>query len=121
MEFFDLVVNRSIFAQNCGKQMNTGQQPYRLPFCVYGFSHDLALKKKLFCPQSLRTAFRTAWILPRAKKVSTGHFFTHPSGEPRSSNPIYPTKNTLHKVEGVFYGVDNGIRTHDLQSHNLTR
>ena len=33
----------------------------------------------------------------------------------------------IHKKQGYrmvplfFYGVDNGIRTHDLQSHNLTR
>ena len=32
------------------------------------------------------------------------------------------TKNTdTQKGIGIFYGVDNGIRTHDLQSHNLTR
>ena len=32
------------------------------------------------------------------------------------------TKNTdTRKGIGIFYGVDNGIRTHDLQSHNLTR
>ena len=36
------------------------------------------------------------------------------------SNPIIAIKKDTHK--GVFfYGVDNGIRTHDLQSHNLTR
>ena len=35
---------------------------------------------------------------------------------------IYLTKNTdTQKGIGIFYGVDNGIRTHDLQSHNLTR
>ncbi|MBQ8833613.1 MAG: hypothetical protein IJ001_01645 [Oscillospiraceae bacterium] len=29
-----------------------------------------------------------AGTLPRAKKVSTGHFFTRPSGGPLSSSPI---------------------------------
>ena len=36
--------------------------------------------------------------------------------------PYPTTKNTdTPKGIGIFYGVDNGIRTHDLQSHNLTR
>ena len=34
--------------------------------------------------------------------------------------PIYK-KNLIRKDEVSFYGVDNGIRTHDRQSHNLTR
>ena len=28
--------------------------------------------------------------------------------------------NTIHLGWCYFYGVDNGTRTHDLQSHNLT-
>ena len=37
------------------------------------------------------------------------------------SNPIIHKKNPIRKDGVSFYGVDNGIRTHDLQSHNLTR
>ena len=36
-------------------------------------------------------------------------------------SPIHPIKKPEAKASGFFYGVDNGIRTHDLQSHNLTR
>ena len=38
------------------------------------------------------------------------------------SNPISTQKKRdTQKGVSSFSGVDNGIRTHDLQSHNLTR
>ena len=37
------------------------------------------------------------------------------------SNPIIPMQKSLRKSGGILRGVDNGIRTHDLRSHNLTR
>ena len=51
---------------------------------------------------------------PTAEKQATGLFFIG------LSNPIIHKKRTPIRVF-FFYGVDNGIRTHDLQSHNLTR
>ena len=81
---------------------------------VYGFCFATA-------PTVLWTAVAVTGILPRAKKVSTGHFFARPCDGPLSSNPIIDKKNRYPKGTGSFYGVDNGIRTHDLQSHNLTR
>ena len=65
-------------------------------------------------PTVLRTAVISPWILPRPKNMPPACFFNG------LSNPIIPIKkDTLLGV--FFYGVDNGIRTHDLQSHNLTR
>ena len=50
------------------------------------------------------------------KQQSTG--LLHLDG----SNPLsVHKKNPIRLDGGSFYGVDNGIRTHDLQSHNLTR
>ena len=67
----------------------------------------------------LRDAVGFPGILPRAKKVSTGHFFaSHRSAALFESH--LPHKKE-HPLGVLFYGVDNGIRTHDLQSHNLTR
>ena len=57
---------------------------------------------------------------PTALKVSTGHFYPRlRRGRPFESH-IHSIKNTRGKASGIFYGVDNGTRTHDLQSHNLT-
>ena len=72
------------------------------------------------CQLPIRAAVPYSWILPRAKTVSTGHYFTLPSVGPLSSNPIHSIKKDT-QMGVFFYGVDNGIRTHDLQSHNLTR
>ena len=59
-------------------------------------------------------------ILPRAKKVSTGHFFTSPLEMSPSSNP-FPHGHKKHppaQQEGAFYGVGDGIRTHECRNHN---
>ena len=70
---------------------------------------------------SLQDASDYPWILPRPKKHATGMFFAPPQVGPASSNPIiHPMQKPSAKAEGL-HGVDNGIRTHDLQSHNLTR
>ena len=53
-------------------------------------------------PTPLRGAFAGSWILPRPKKVSTGHFFAPPAAGPASSNPQpMPTKKTTLWV--VFF------------------
>ena len=54
---------------------------------------------------------------------SPGMFFTPPAVGSASSNPIITQKKKKRHPKDVssFSGVDNGIRTHDLQSHNLTR
>ena len=69
----------------------------------------------------LRAAAMTRGILPRAKKYPPDTFYP-PYGRAALSNPIIAInkKDTLLGVLFI-YGVDNGIRTHDLQSHNLTR
>ena len=70
------------------------QHPSGMPSKAQGFSHGLkTVHRTVFAPASPRAGL---------------------------SNPIIPIKKDTHS--GVFfYGVDNGIRTHDLQSHNLTR
>ena len=63
----------------------------------------------------LRDAIDFPWILPRPKNMPPACFLHG------LSNPIIHKNNRHPKGTGCFYGVDNGIRTHDLQSHNLTR
>ena len=71
------------------------QQPSGPPPWTFGFSHGLkTVHRTVFAFASLRPAFR----IP------------------------YPFHKKYRGISlGIFYGVDNGIRTHDLQSHNLTR
>ena len=47
-------------------------------------------------------ASRNQRILPRAKKVSTGHFFTQPAAEPPSSNPDKTKKTRAAEAALVF-------------------
>ena len=55
------------------------------------------------------------WTLPRAKKVSPGHFFILPTVGPLSLSSIITNKKE-RIPDGIlsFYGVDNGTRTPDL-------
>ena len=47
---------------------------------------------------SLQDASGYLWILPRPKKVSTGHFFTPPAVGPASSNPYSaPKRNAARR------------------------
>ena len=62
----------------------------------------------------------------RRRKYRCGRGPTRPSTCPRQvefhgSNPIWQKTRKDTEVSFLLYGVDNGIRTHDLQSHNLTR
>ena len=83
----------------------------------------------LFCdhavqlPTSLWDAVSCTGIFPRAKKVSTGHFLTFASLRPPFRIPLSTQEKQKTKAKALVFvsGVDNGIRTHDLQSHNLTR
>ncbi len=69
-------------------------------------------------PSSLTGWDEFPGTLPRAKKVSTGHFFTSPLARPPSSSPItHPIKNDRHKPV-IFYGVGDGTRTHNAWNHN---
>ena len=54
-------------------------------------------------------------------KTCHWHVFTPANAGAGLSNPCPFHKKYRGRSLGIFYGVDNGIRTHDLQSHNLTR
>ena len=69
----------------------------------------------------LRTAAIDRWILPRPKKCPPDTFCTSLRTGAGLSNPIIAEKRSTPNGVLLFSGVDNGIRTHDLQSHNLTR
>ena len=75
------------------------QQSYGLPSPTLGFSHAL--------------------------KNSPPDCFSPRLRRGRAFESHYPQvamkKEALQKECFFFHGVDNGIRTHDLQSHNLTR
>lgn len=45
-----------------------------------------------------------------------------PFGDKINHNPILGKRKNIRSAEAlrIHYGVDNGTRTHDLQSHNLT-
>ena len=45
------------------------------------------------CVHILSDASANSWTLPRTKKVSTGHFFTHPPGGPSFRVPRYIKKS----------------------------
>ena len=70
-------------------------KPYRLRLEIMGLSPEL---KK--CPPD---TFLPALRAGRSLRV-----------------PFHPIKTAPSKGWCCFYGVDNGTRTHDLQSHNLT-
>ena len=46
---------------------------------------------------SLRDASKCTWILPRPKKVSTGHFFTRPSAGPAFRIPLSANRKTARR------------------------
>ena len=87
--------------------------PFKVSFC----DHVVQL------PTSLWDAISCTGILPRAKKHATGMFLTFASLRPPFRIPYYPPRKRKNRgiSLGFVSGVDNGIRTHDLQSHNLTR
>ncbi len=53
---------------------------------------------------SLRDAAGCTWILPRPKKVSTGHFVTLPTVGPASSNPCSLPKTSPTRKRDVLSG-----------------
>ena len=62
-------------------------------------------------------------LSPELKKCPLDTFLPALRGGPLSSSPIIhliPQKISTPDGVLIFYGVDNGTRTHDLQSHNLT-
>ena len=72
-------------------------------------------------PTSLRDAVKDAGILPRPKKQSPDCFLPRLRRGRAFESHYPPHKKYPRRKPRDFYGVDNGIRTHDLQSHNLTR
>ena len=72
-------------------------------------------RHRFYEPQSLTFGFS-----PGLKKCPLDTFLPR-FARPPSSNPMIHKKQGYRMVPLFFYGVDNGIRTHDLQSHNLTR
>ncbi len=64
--------------------------------------HRVQCRAKWTCVHTRPGALTSPWILPRAKKVSTGHFFTLPSARPPSSNPSSSAKRKLHPSGVVF-------------------
>ena len=66
----------------------------------------------ILMPTSVPDAFMRIWILPRPKKVSTGHFFTPLTVGPASSNPCcLPKKRRTPRWGVLLFGGAAGIRT----------
>ena len=57
-------------------------------------------KRHLHRGKATRTCALRRGTLPRAKKVSTGHFFTRPSGGPLSSSPVSTPEKKRHPHRG---------------------
>ena len=78
-------------------------------------------KNMAFAPQSDGLRPESHGTLPRAKKVSTGHFFARPAGGPLSSSPIiHPMKKAPLRVPfpvnlpgGSFRGKDVFCTSYD--------
>ena len=65
--------------------------------------------------QPIRLHLNLHRTLPRAKKVSTGHFFTPASPVPPSSSPYFPPKRKTTPFGVVFlFGGRYRTRTYDL-------
>ena len=75
----------------------------QIPICMSADSGRYA--QKLPAPESI-----TGWLssgvdngtLPRAKKMSTGHFFTRPTGGPLSSSPLSTGFHKRKHPQGVL-------------------
>ena len=78
--------------------------------------HPCNIESDLTHVQGLMTPCPGQRILPRAKKVSPGHFFTLPSVGSPSSNPIPAHKKYRGFASVAFVHYGTGLRPHGPQS-----
>ena len=84
---------------------------------VKGFFKEISAQTDSCKPASVSDAVLHEWTLPRAKKVSPGHFFAEVSQlPPPSSSPCAITKKRQPAERlTVFFGCGGRTRTYDLR------